>query len=105
MRTPPFSAIARRYGFDSRASCRNGGNPEKDEFDSWTVTMSKSQSRGMWGITTWRNSLLLEVILTRTSGLATGERAFVLLFASVNACVSLEMATGGERLLASRTEM
>ena len=40
---PPFSAIARRYGFDSGASCRSGGSPGIDESDSWIDTMSKSR--------------------------------------------------------------
>jgi hypothetical protein len=51
------------------------------------------------------HSLLLQVILTRTPGLAARERALVLLLASMDTCVSLQVATGGERLLASRTEM
>jgi hypothetical protein len=53
----------------------------------------------------WRHLLLLQVILTRAPGLATRERALVLLLAGVDPCVSLQMATGGEGLLTSRTEM
>jgi len=34
MGVPPFSAIARRYGFESGASYRNGGSPGIDESDS-----------------------------------------------------------------------
>lgn len=95
-----LSAIARRYGLDSKASFRNGENPEINEFDSWDGSDEKKTVED-----DSEHVLLLEVILARASGLTTREWALVFLLASVDTCVSLQVTAGGEGLLASRAEV
>ena len=50
-----------------------------------------------------RYSLLLKVILARTAGLAAGEGTLVVALASMDACMTGEMAAGGESAFACGT--
>ena len=52
-----------------------------------------------------KDSLLLQVVLTRTASLAARERAFVVAFASVDPCMASEVATGSEGAFTSRTDV